>query len=537
VRNRADILIRGGLIYDGTLSEPRIGDVAAEGDRITYVGPADQVEASVVIDAKDLAVCPGFIDTHAHSDFTIVADNRAEGKIMQGVTTEVNGNCGMSAAPLYNGAYERRDEDLRELGITERWNTLGQYFDLIRKKGTAVNIATLAGHGNIRGSVVGYDDKSPSPEEMKLMLRLLRESIDEGAIGLSTGLIYPPGIYAQTEELIELGQELVNRDLVYASHMRSEGTMLLEAVREVIRIGREAGIRVHISHLKTAGRQNWHKAGEVIALLQETLRGGGRLTCDRYPYTASSTDLDAVLPSWTYAGGNDEELRKLQNERERVRITRELEEQAQTGNYWNGVIISSVSSKGNRWMEGKTVSDIARTLGIDEISAVFRVLIEERLRVGAIFLSMSEDNLRKFLSLPFCMIGSDSSARCFDGLTRRGKPHPRTFGTFPRFFGRYVRDEALIPFPEAFHRATQLAAETFGLKGRGRIAEGMYADIVIFDPARIADNATFEEPFQRPAGIRYVLVNGRMAVEDGQYRPVIAGKVLKSGGFEFSGRS
>jgi N-acyl-D-amino-acid deacylase len=528
--SRADILITGGLVYDGTPSEPRFCDVTIRGDRITHVGPAERIEAPLVIDAGGLAVCPGFIDTHAHSDFTIIADNRAEGKIMQGVTTEVNGNCGMSAAPLYNGAFERREEDLRELGITERWNTLGQYFDLIRQKGTAVNIATLAGHGNIRGSVVGYDDKSPSPEEMKSMLRLLRESIEEGAIGLSTGLIYPPGIYAQTEELIELAVELRNKGLIYASHMRSEGAMLMEAVREVLRIGGEAGIKVHISHIKTAGRQNWHKAGEVISLLKETIRGGGRVTCDRYPYTASSTDLDAVLPSWTYAGGNEEELRRLQNEGERARIRKELEEQAQTGDYWNGVIVSSVSSKDNHWMEGKTIAQIAATRGSDEISAVFRVLVEERLRVGAIFLSMSEDNLRKFLSLPFCMIGSDSSARSFDGPTRRGKPHPRTFGTFPRFFGRYVRDEALIPFPKAVHRATQLAAETFGLKGRGRIAEGMYADIVVFDQAGILDRATFEEPFRTPEGIRYVFVNGKTAVMDGRYRPVLAGKVLKGTG-------
>jgi N-acyl-D-amino-acid deacylase len=528
VRNRADILIRGGLVYDGTLSEPRVCDVASEGERITYVGPPDQVEASIVVDAQGLAVCPGFIDTHAHSDFTIVADNRAEGKIMQGVTTEVNGNCGMSAAPLYKGAYERRQEDLRELGITQRWNTLGQYFDLIGKRGTAVNIATLAGHGNIRGSVVGYDDRRPSPEEMDNMRRLLRESVEEGAIGLSTGLIYPPGIYARTEELIDLAGELRDKGLIYASHMRSEGTMLMEAVGEVIRIGREAGIKAHISHLKTAGRQNWHKAGEVITLLQETIRNGGRITCDRYPYTASSTDLDAVLPSWTYAGGNEEELRRLQDEGERARITEELKEQA--GDYWSGVIISSVSSEENHWMEGKTISEIASVLGTDEISAAFKVLIEERLRVGAIFLSMSEDNLRKFLALPFCMIGSDSSARCFEGPTRRGKPHPRTFGTFPRFFGRYVRDASLIPFAEAVHRATQLAAETFGLKGRGRIAEGTYADIVVFDQARIADSATFEEPFQRPVGVRYVLVNGKMAVVDGQYRAAIAGKVLRGSG-------
>ncbi len=530
MKKRADILIRGGLVYDGGLSEPRVLDVAIEGDRITYAGPPGPAEAASVIDAKGLLVCPGFIDTHAHSDFTIVADNRAEGKIMQGVTTEVNGNCGMSAAPLYNGAFERREEDLRELGITERWHTFREYFELLVKKGTAVNVAMLAGHGNIRGSVVGYDDKAPSPEEMNGMLGLLQESIEEGAIGLSTGLIYPPGIYSQTEELIELCRPLGERGLIYASHMRSEGTALVEAVNEVLRIGREAGNRVHISHIKTAGQSNWHKADEVISLLTEAVSSGERVTCDRYPYTASSTDLDAVLPSWAYAGGNDQELRRLRDEGERARMVREMKEQGATGAYWSRVIISSVSSEANRWMEGKTISDIAAVFGTDEMDAVFRVLSEERLRVGAIFLSMAEENLGKFLSLPFCMIGSDSSARCFDGPTRRGKPHPRTFGTFPRFFGRYVRDEALMPFVEAIHRTTALAADTFGLKGRGRIAPGMYADIVVFDPGKIADTATFDDPFRRPEGIRYVLVNGKTAVTDGQYRPVLAGRVLGGGG-------
>ena len=275
----------------------------------------------MVIDAEGLVVAPGFIDTHAHSDFTILADPRAEGKVSQGVTTEINGNCGMSAAPLFNKAFERRQDDLKELGIREQWNTLEEYYALLAKKGIALNLATLAGHGNIRGSVMGYDDRMPTEDDFSEMSALLRTAIDEGAIGLSTGLIYPPGVYSKTEELIGLAKVLKKKGLIYASHMRSEGEMLVESVQEVIRIGREADIKVHISHIKTAGEKNWHKAEKVIALLEDARNSGVRLTCDRYPYIASSTDLDSLLPAWTYEGGNDEEMKRLMDpvDSERIR--------------------------------------------------------------------------------------------------------------------------------------------------------------------------------------------------------------------------
>ncbi len=327
--------------------------------------------------------------------------------------------------------------------------------------------------------------------------------------------------------MIELAKTLKQKGLIYASHMRSEGSGLVEAVREVLRIGKEAGVKVQVSHIKTAGQRNWGKIGEVVSLLTDAIRTGVRISCDRYPYTASSTDLDSVLPSWAYAGGNEEELRRLQDENERVNIAKELKEQASPAGYWSRVIISSVASEENAWMEGKTVSEAAMALGMDEISAVFKVLVEERLRVGAIFLSMCEENLREFLSLPFCMIGSDSSARSFDGPTRRGKPHPRTFGTFPRLFGRYVRDENLISFRDAVYKSTALAAQTFGLRGRGRIAEGMFADIVVFDPGKIADRATFDDPFLRPEGVCHVLVNGKTAVFQGNCTGIRAGRVLR----------
>ena len=522
-----EILIKGGLLYDGGLSAPYISDVGITGGTIRFIGRSGAKDAEKIIDARGFAVCPGFIDAHSHSDFTIVADPRAEGKICQGITTEINGNCGMSAAPLFKKALDKREEDLRELGIRDRWNTFSEYFDVLGKRGLAVNMAFLAGHGNIRGSVVGYDDKEPSHKELDGMAALLEESLDQGAIGLSTGLIYPPGIYSATEELIAIARGLRNRDLIYASHMRSEGASLTQAVEEVIRIGEESGVKVHISHIKTAGERNWQKAEDVISLFKEARSRGLKITCDRYPYIASSTDLDAILPSWVFEGGNDEEMRRLLDQKEKDKMAMEMREQSGSHGYWEKVIVSSVASEKNRWMEGKTIAEISSARRTSGMETVFEILLEERLRVGAIFLSMKEENLRKFLSLPYCMIGSDSSARSFDGPTKKGKPHPRTFGTFPRLLGNYVRKAGLLPLPEAIFKATQLPARTFGLRKRGRLKEGFYADVVVFDAGRILDKSTYEDPFQMPEGIAYVMVNGTPAVWEGAPSGKLAGMVLK----------
>ncbi len=303
--------------------------------------------------------------------------------------------------------------------------------------------------------------------------------------------------------------------------------MLVEAVEEVLRIGREAGVKVHVSHLKTAGERNWGKVDRVISLLEGAARSGVRVTCDRYPYVASSTDLDSLLPSWTYEGGNEEELRRLRNSEERSKIAAAIREQSQSPGYWEKVMVSSVVLEKNRWMEGKTIAEISKARGTDEIETLFDVLIDERLRVGAIFLSMTEENLRKFLALPFCMIGTDSSARCFEGPTKQGKPHPRGFGTFPRLMGKYVREDRLLSLTVAVHKATALAARTFGLFRRGMLKAGNFADIVVFDPEAIGDRATFEDPFQKPAGIAYVLVNGTAALWEGEVSGRCRGRVLR----------
>lgn len=504
---------------------PYESDIGIANGKIVSIGNPDNADR--VMDAEGMAVAPGFIDTHSHSDFTLLADPSADGKILQGVTTEINGNCGMSGGPLIGAAMIQREADLREYGIAERWASLDEYLNLLAPRNPAINSATLIGHGNIRASVMGYTKGAPTMGQLSKMKSLVVDCINAGAIGMSTGLIYPPGVYTETTELIELcrtGLEAAKSKgsaFIYTTHMRSEGERLLESIEETIEIGRASGAHVHISHIKTAGRDNWHKADTAIELITKAKHGGVNLTCDRYPYIASATDLDSVLPSWTYEGGNIEELKRLSDPETRAKIAQEM---SAHNRYWQDVRISTVDTDRNKYMEAMRLTDIASGLGKSPIDTIIDLLIEEQLRVGAVFDSMCDENLVKFLALPYCMIGSDSSARSYEGITAKGKPHPRTFGTFPRFLNMRKND-----LSEAIKKITSLPALTFGIANRGMIKQGYAADIVVFDPDKIKDTADFDNPFQRPVGIRYVIVNGQIAVDDGDIMPVRAGRVLRHG--------
>jgi N-acyl-D-amino-acid deacylase len=533
MKEKIDTLIRSGLVFDGTGSEPFEANIAISGDRIAFLGKksvkgrGNGIRPHRTIDAKGMAVTPGFIDTHAHSEFTLLADSQAEGKIHQGITTEINGNCGLSAAPLYREALKQREEDFRDLGIGERWSTFTEYFEILAKRRIPYNFVTLAGHGNIRACVAGYEDRKLTAEEGKKMKALLTKAVREGAIGLSTGLIYPPGVYSDEGELAELAGSVKN--LIYTSHMRSEGDRLIESVDEVINIAKRSEIKAHISHIKTSGAKNWKKIKDVIRIIEKAQKENVRITCDRYPYTASSTDLDTLLPSWAYEGGAVEELTKLKNPALREKIRKQILREHARVNFWENVHISSVSFEKNRWMEGQSLAYIANERNCEPVEMLLGILIEEKLRVGAIFSSMSEENLLKFLSLPYIMIGTDSSARSTTGITCRGKPHPRGFGSFPRFLGRYVRDKSLVSMSEAIHKITMLPAETFGIRRRGVLKKGAFADIVIFDSDKIIDRATFEDPFVKPEGIQCVIVNGVTAVWEGEMTGNMAGRILRHG--------
>ncbi len=517
-----DILIKGGIVIDGSSRPSFISDIGIKGKRIEAVGDLSGSSARQTIDAKGLVISPGFIDVHSHSEFTIIADPRAEGKLLQGVTTEINGNCGLSAAPLIGKAIKQREDDLKELGIKERWKGFDEYFSILETRGHAINLATLVGHGNLRASVIGFDNRPPSPGEMEKMKSLLIKAVGTGAIGLSTGLIYPPGIYSDTMEIAELAKNV----RLYTTHMRSEGDRLIEAIEEAVLIGKISGAHVHISHLKTSGKKNWGKLDMAFKLIEEA-----GATCDRYPYTAAGTDLDAVLPAWAYEGGTSEEIKRIKDISIRDRLREDIIHAHPEPSYWKGIIVSTVCSDKNRWMEGRCLSDIADRLRLEPVDAMFQILIDENLRVGAIFMSMNEDNLKRILKKPYTMIGSDSSSRSIDGITAKGKPHPRGFGTFPRVLDRYVRG-GLLSFEEAIHKMTGLPARIFHLDRRGLLKEGFYADIVIFDPKDIKDKATFKEPFLYPDGIYHVFVNGRLAVYDGRPTGNHSGEIIKNQRFD-----
>ncbi len=526
-----DFLIINGTVYDGLGGPLREVSVGIK-DRRIVLDKLDTTQAKEVINAKGLAIAPGFIDTHSHSEFTVLADPWQEGKLFQGITTEINGNCGLSAAPLYGEYLAHRMDDLKEYDITFRWNTLREYLSILETLKPSVNFATLVGHGNIRGSVIGFSNRIPSESEKERFYSLIEQSIKDGAIGLSTGLVYPPGIYSSTEELVDITSHgakfsaSMNLSFIYTSHMRSESDSLIESVEEVISIAEGSTSPVHISHIKTAGRNNWNKIDKVLELIYDARKRGINITADRYPYTASSTDLDSILPDWAFEGGKEKEIERLRDPKTSKKIKSILSED----NGLEYIVISSVEDPSRKWMEGKTLKEISAELNKDIYDLIIELLIEERLSVGAIFHSMSEENLRRFLKEPWIMIGTDSSSRSFHGPTKKGKPHPRGFGSMPRFLGYYVRDKGLLSLEEAIKKLTYLPAKAFGLKDRGIIKNGAFADIVIFDPERIIDRADFGNPFLKPDGIRYVFVNGLPAIMDGEPTGIRNGAILRNGG-------
>ncbi len=517
--------IRNGFVIDGTSLEPVKQNIGILGDKITYIGTKDMA-AFNVIDADGLYVAPGFIDVHGHSEINLLLDRRAEGKITQGITTEINGNCGFSAAPLFGEAFERRSQELQYLGIKERWHNLNEYLLILKKKGIALNFMTLCGHSNLRASVLGYSDTPADDQVIGKMKTLYLNSLMQGALGLSSGLAYPPAIYSDTEEIVKILsiRHPKNREIIYTSHIRSESEGLLESIEEIIGVGEMTQHKVHISHLKTSGEENWWKIDRAIELIEDARAKGVKITADTYPYIASSTDLDTILPPWVFVGGLSEEIRRLKDPQISKKIKGELS--TKENNYWKNVYISSTRNPNNKWMEGKNLYEIALTLNKNEVDILIDIIVTENGSTGAIFFTMSADNLQKIIALPYVMIGTDSSARSFSGPTYEGKPHPRGFGTFPKFISYYVREKRLISLSEAINRVTALPARVFGIEKRGILREGFYADIVIFDYKQIKDKATYSEPFHKSKGVQYLFINGKLSVEEGNFTGVLAGRVL-----------
>jgi N-acyl-D-amino-acid deacylase len=523
-----DILIKNGTVYSGAGGDGERLDVAIAGDAIAAMGRFEAAQAAHVVDATGMAVAPGFIDVHSHSDLSILASPLAQSKVHQGVTTEIVGNCGLSAAPFHEETVGELIEGVDESLLPEpEWSSFSDYFDLVAGRGASVNIASHVGHGNVRAIVIGLDEKVASENQLEQMRELVERSMQEGAIGLSTGLIYPPGMYAGTDEVVACARALKAANGVYVSHIRSEGYKLVEAVQEAIQIGKRAEVPVHIAHLKASDPSHWSKLDRVFDEIEAARNEGVQVTCDRYPYTAGATWLAAVLPDWAQAGGRDAILARLRDPTERDKIVPELRKRDTTGDRWQRVMVASVKGGGGEDLVGLTVEEVAELRGVEPAAAVVGLLLETNLGASAIFFSMSEEHMRRVLTKPYVMIGSDSWATAVE--TEGVQTHPRACGTFPRVLGRLVR-EGLFPLAEAVHKMTGLPAQTFHLTRRGLLREGWYADIVVFDPERVFDPATYEEPHRYPAGIECVIVNGKVTVQKSEHTGERAGRVLRGTG-------
>ncbi|MCC6442872.1 MAG: D-aminoacylase [Armatimonadetes bacterium] len=518
-----DILIRDGTIYDGTGSPPVRGDIGVIGDRIVMMGDLTGITGDLVLEAEGRAVAPGFIDIHTHSDLATLSDPRALSKIAQGVTTEVIGNCGQGVAPVNDEIRDSLKASAAYLaGDAEwTWNSFGDYLKVLRESGSSINLAPLAAHGTIRACVMGFTDRPATAGEIARMQQLTDDAFRAGALGLSSGLIYPPGCYAEGDELIELCRVVKSHDGLYATHIRNETDDVVSAVREALEAGRQSGAAVEIAHHKAAGRRNWGKVRETLPMIEAACREGLGVSCDVYPYTAGSTVLSALLPIWAMAGGVDSLIERAQDPAARERILDAL------GLEWDQVRITGTWLESNRPLEGKTIAEIARMRGRDGAEAVLELVVEERARVTVAMFSMCDEDMEAVLSHPLSAIGSDGVAVAPDGPLGRGKPHPRFYGTFPRVLGRYCREKRLFSLEEAVRKMTSAPARRLGLRDRGILAEGKAADIVIFDPTTVEDTATYETPHRLPTGIHYVLVNGSVVWEPAGHTGQTAGRVLR----------
>lgn len=524
-----DTLISGAVIYDGEGSGALVADVAIVGDRIALIGNLGERDAHVRIDAAGLALAPGFIDVHSHSDELWLADGRCAGKILQGVTTEIAGNCGTSVAPLRGLAERYKAQDARGVGVELAWRDLDEFFTLVERSGVALNVATLTGLGTIRRCVSGDRDDRLDDAELRAAGALVRETVEHGALGVSSGLIYVPSRYADARELVACARAARDAGAArYVSHIRSEGDDLLPAVGEAIDVGEQADVAVQLSHHKAAGKKNWGKVHRSLAAIDRARSRGAVVGADVYPYVASWTDLDTLLPPDALAGGRAATLARLRDPETAAALALRLE--LDHGETWHDVQISTVASERNAGLTGLRLDDIARVWRVSPARATLRLLAEEDLAVSAIFFSMNEDDVATVLSADFVSVGSDASARALDGPTAQGVPHPRTFGCFPRVFGRFVRGRGTLDISEAIRRMTSLPARQFAIAGRGRIAPGAYADLVLFDQTSIVDTATYERPFAYPIGVEHVWVNGRAVVAFGRLTGARPGRALRGGG-------
>lgn len=514
-----DLVFKNARVFDGTGSPWFRADVGIKDGYIVRVGNVTE-GAKTVVDAAEKCLSPGFIDAHSHSDYILLTNPTADSKIMQGVTLEVIGQCGSSAAP--RGLGFRPDEDTSSEGIENpTWTDMASYINLLEEQGISINVAPLVGHGTIRKQVMGSDRRAPTSEELSLMKKLVADAMEQGAVGISTGLIYVPGVYSNTDEVVELATVAARHGGVYFTHMRDERDRLKEALEEAIEIGFRAHIPVQISHFKVMGKRNWGKIDEAISMVEEARDKGLDITADQYPYIASSTGLASSLPSWVWAGSRQEGLKKIKDPSERKRILDEIHGQE----VWENLVISSLTHESDQVFIGKNIVEIANSLGVTPEEACLGLLERNNGIVQIVNFAMCEEDVKTVMKQPWVMVGSDASS--LNRETAKGKPHPRAYGTFARILGKYVREEKHLRLEEAIRKMTSLPAMRLGIQDRGILRENMRADLVLFDETKVSDTSTFLDPHQYAQGISWVVVNGVTVVENGVHTGARPGMVLK----------
>jgi dihydroorotase/N-acyl-D-amino-acid deacylase len=532
-----DLIIRNGTVIDGSGVPRYRADVAIKGDRIVALRRLRNAHAAREIDATGMIVSPGFIDMLGQSETYLLIDPRAMSKVMMGVTTEVTGE-GESIAPVNDRLIKEQEDFNRRYQLNIDWRTLDQYFKRLERQGSGVNLATFVGATQVRAYVIGYDNRPPTAAELEQMKQLLRDAMKEGALGVSTSLQYVPARFAKTDEIVELAKVAREYGGIYITHQRSEANALDESLAEVFQIARRANIPVEIWHLKTAYKKNWGRMPEVLQKIRRARTQGIDITADIYPYIAGSTSLSACLPPWALEGGTEKMLARLKDKEIRERLKKEITTDVKE---WEniylgsggapGVLIGAVVNRDLESMQGKRLSQIAEEQRKDPLDALFDLILADHGQTGAIYFMMTEADMRAAMRAPFVSFCTDSGARANDGPLSGSKSHPRGWGSYPRILGRYVREEHLLTLEQAVHKMTGMPATRVGLRDRGILRTGAFADITIFDPKTVIDRATFEMPNQHPDGIRFVIVNGQISVDEGKRTPALAGRPLRGPGY------
>jgi len=536
-RQTYDLIIRHGTIYDGSAKPPFVGDVAIQGDKIVVVGSLKNARGRTEIDATGLAVAPGFINMLSWATESLLYDGRSQSDIRQGVTLEVFGEGG-SMGPLNEKMKKEMLEQQGDIKFDIKWSTLAEYLDYLVQRGISPNVASFIGATTVRIHEIGYEDRPPTPAELERMRALVRQAMEEGALGVGSSLIYAPAFYAKTDELVELCKVAAASGGMYISHMRSEGSRLEEAVDELLTIARQASIGAEIYHLKAAGKLNWGKLDAVIAKINGARAEGLRVTADMYTYPAGATGLDAAMPPWVQEGGLKAWIARLKDPAIRERVAREMS--VATDKWENlyeaagpeGILLVGFKSEALKPLTGKTLTQVAAMRAKSPQETAMDLVIEDDSRVGTIYFLMSEENIRKQIKLPWVSFGSDAESPAPEGPFLKSNTHPRAYGNVARLLGKYVRDEKLIPPEEAIRRLTSLPATNLRIQQRGLLKPGYFADVVIFDPAKIQDHATFEKPHQYSTGVVHVFVNGTQVLKDGEHTGAKPGRVVRGPGYK-----